>query len=148
LRDQGIEIVQANVDDVATLKAAFQGADIIFGNTVYSSNAVAPGMQQASYELEVQQGKNIAYAAATVATLELFIWSSLSAATKWSEGIYSRIYHFDSKAHVVDYIKEQLPSLFQKTSILQMGLFMDNWKGGEAFVPWQKVKGAFHEMRS
>jgi uncharacterized protein YbjT (DUF2867 family) len=91
LRRQGIEIIKGDINDPATLIAAFHGADIIFGTTAYSSKALLPGMQQASYELEVQQGKNIAEAAATVETTELFVWSSLSAATRWSKDKYSRI---------------------------------------------------------
>ena len=91
------------------------------------------------YELEKQQGKNIADAVATVKGLERFVWSSLSNASKWSGGKYTGVYHFDSKAHVVDYINSQHPKLAEKMSILQMGLFVTNWKWGEVAVPWKKV---------
>jgi hypothetical protein len=46
---------------------------------------------------------------------------------------------FDSKAHVVDYINNVHPGLAKKMSILQMGLFITNWKWGQASVPWERV---------
>jgi hypothetical protein len=96
-------------------------------------------MREWCYELEYNQGKNIADAVATVEGLELFVWSSLSAAKKWSGGKYLGVYHFDSKADVVEYIREKLPALHQKMSILQMGLFVNNWRWGQVAVPWSKV---------
>jgi hypothetical protein len=91
------------------------------------------------YDLEFQQGKNIADAVATVKSLELFIWSSLSDAKKWSGGKYPGVYHFDCKAHVIDYIKNKYPTLAAKMNVLMMGLFVTNWKWGEVAVPWKKV---------
>jgi hypothetical protein len=91
------------------------------------------------YELEFKQGKNIADAVATVQDLELFVWSGLSDAKKWSGGKYPGVYHFDSKAHVVDYIKEKYPAVASRMSILMLGLFITNWKWGVVAMPWKKV---------
>jgi hypothetical protein len=141
LEKKGVEIVVADIADQDSLRAALAGAHIVFGNTAYpAEEAMKPGMQQRAYELELQQGKNIADAVSTVRSLELFIWSSLSAASKWSEGQYRKVWHFDSKAHVVDYIHANHPRLAKKMSILQMGLFVDNWKNGPILVPWDKVR--------
>ncbi|KAF4468837.1 hypothetical protein FALBO_4248, partial [Fusarium albosuccineum] len=60
-------------------------------------------------------------------TLERFILSSLSNATKWSGGKYTHVYHFDSKAKAVDYAKETYPELWAKTSIYEAGLFLSNF---------------------
>ncbi|KAK5679774.1 hypothetical protein LTS10_007722 [Elasticomyces elasticus] len=148
LKKQGVELVQGDVDDVESLKVALRGADIVFGNTAYSNESVKPGTQQKCYELELQQGKNVADAVATVADgLEMFIWSSLSAATKWSKGRYDKVYHFDSKAHVVDYINERHPAVAQKMSILQMGLFVNNWRWGAPSVPWHKQPDGSMKLR-
>ncbi|KAL2061271.1 hypothetical protein VTL71DRAFT_7544 [Oculimacula yallundae] len=150
---KGIEIVPGDVDDVESLKAAFKGATLIFGNTAFSNDdafamttdadreKLAPGQtpREWAYELEVQQGKNIVDAAATATdTLELFIWSALSHAKKWSKGKYAGVYHFDSKATVTEYLNEQYPKLAAKTSLLQLGLFITNWKWGQGAVPWEK----------
>ena len=124
---------------------------MVFGNTVFPDvfqgpteedfKRLRPGqtIRQWCYELEYNQGKNIADAVATVDGLELFVWSSLSAAKKWSNGKYTGVYHFDSKADVVEYIHDKLPALAKKMTILQMGLFINNWRWGQAAVPWSKV---------
>ncbi|OBT90381.1 hypothetical protein VE02_00770 [Pseudogymnoascus sp. 03VT05] len=147
---KGIEIVKGDVDDVDSIKAAVQGASIVYGNTAFSeafSNPaeahvakLLPGqtLREWCYETELQQGKNFADAVATVDNLNLFVWSSLSAATKWNGGKYKGVFHFDSKAHVVDYINSVHPHLAKKMSILQMGLYVTNWKWGQASVPWEK----------
>jgi hypothetical protein len=149
---KGIEIVKGDSDDVESLKAAFQGAQAIFGNTAFSNAFAMPTeadfaklqpnqtLREWCYALEFSQGKNIADAVATVYTLELFIWSTLSHATKWSKGKYTGIYHFDSKATVVDYINEVYPAVAKKMSLIQLGLFITNWKWGQAAVPWEKVR--------
>jgi hypothetical protein len=160
LSAKGIQLVQGDVNDVDSLKAAFKGADVIFGNTAFSdamSNPNSPDLvflkpgqstRVLGYELELQQGKNVADAAASVAALDTLIWSSLPDATKWSEGKYTGVYHFDSKTHVVDYIDEKYPELAKKTSTLTMGLFMTNWKWGRPSVPWEKVSYAMKTLLS
>jgi len=124
---------------------------VVFGNTAFNQafisatpadlEKLSPGqtLREWCYELEVQQGKNIVDAVATVEGLELFIWSTLSDANKWSRGKYKGVFHFDSKANVVEYLKEKYPEVEKKTSLLQMGLFVTNWKWGAGAVPWEKV---------
>lgn len=123
----------------------------MYGNTAFSEAfsdpaaahlaKLSPGqtLREWCYEKELQQGKNIADAVATLDNLDLFVWSSLSAAKKWSGGKYTGVYHFDSKADVVEYINSMHPQLAKKMSILQMGLYVTNWKWGQAAVPWEKV---------
>jgi NmrA-like family len=128
-----------------------KGADVVFATTTFNEafirasasdlEKLSPGqtLREWCYELEVQQGKNIADAVATVQGLELFIWSSLSDAAKWSGGKYKGVLHFDSKAHVENYIHTKYPRLAEKMSILQLGLFVTNWKWGQGAVPWENV---------
>ncbi|KFY46697.1 hypothetical protein V494_00361 [Pseudogymnoascus sp. VKM F-4513 (FW-928)] len=150
LAAKGIEIVKGDVDDVDSIKAAVRGASIVYGNTAFSEAFSDPAMAHVAklspgqtlrewcYEKELQQGKNIADAVASVDNLDLFIWSSLSAAKKWSGEKYTGVFHFDSKADVVEYINSVRPQLVKKMSILQMGLYVTNWKWGQASVPWEK----------
>jgi len=132
------------------------GANIVFGNTAFDNAFITqppevvaqlrPGqtVREWCYKREYNQGKNIADAVATVAdNLDLFVWSSLSDAAKWSKGKYKGVFHFDSKAHVVDYIHKTYPVLSKKLSIIQMGLFVTNWKWGNAAVNWEKVSKLF-----
>lgn len=141
-------MVRADIDDPSTLIPAFQGAHAIFAVTDFWSpffdpanqSKLKPGqtMNEFCYELEISQGKNLANAAAKVDTLERYVYSSLSNARKWSKGKYTWVFHFDGKAKVVDYIKGELPALVQKMSIVQIGLYMTNWKAAPFAAP-QKV---------
>lgn len=148
LASKGVEVVHGDVDDVASLKEAFKGANLIFGNTAFDiMSIVAPSdpkttkdLRKAAFELEVKQGKNVVDAAAAVSdSLELFVWSTLSGSSKWSKGKYTNVYHFDSKEAVVDYIYEKHPEVAKKMSLLQMGFFLTNWQFGQAGFPWAKV---------
>ncbi|KAG2171621.1 hypothetical protein INT43_008347 [Umbelopsis isabellina] len=158
LKQKGVEVVKGSFDDVDSLIAAFRGANVVFGVTDFWApffdpkvhESLAPGqlINQYCYDVELQQGKIIADAVATIAdtTLEHYIWSSLSDVKKWSKGKYTWVYHFDSKAHVYDYIKEKLPKLAKKTSSVQMGLYADNWKKSRAFLWLNKADdGVFEE---
>jgi hypothetical protein len=74
-------------------------------------------------EHETQLLKNIIDAVAKAPTLQRFIFSSLSDATKWSKGKYTYVYHFDSKAKAEMYGRETYPDLWAKISIYQAGLY-------------------------
>lgn len=155
LRDLGIELVAADFDDQASLDKAFEGADVIFANTDFwqfisdpstYATAAETGQQpnQVAYDREVQQGKSIVdIAAKHTNNLDLFIWSTLSDTKKWSKGEYIHNLHFDSKAAVADYIQATQPALAAKTSYLQVGMYLQNWKGNPALRPQKKPDGTF-----
>lgn len=141
-------MVDGDLDNYSTLASAFEGAHAIFSVTDFwqpffdavNQAKLRPGqsMNEFCYELELQRGKNIADAANKITTLERFVCSSLSHAKKWSKGKYTWVYHFDSKAAVVEYIREKHPALAQKMSVLQLGLYATHWKGPKWIAP-QKV---------
>lgn len=138
-----------------SLKSAFEGANAIFGVTDFWQFVGKPSTEEivkakditwneACCLQEVQQGKNIIDAAAQElerGSLEILVFSSLSDAKKNSNGKYSWVYHFDGKAHVVQYLQEKAReslkyrSLFQKTSYVQIGNYLDNWKMHPIFAP-------------
>ncbi len=138
LAKSGVEVVQADTNDVDSLKAAFQGADAVFAYTTFSgilqtpeimgkvmAGKLPPPVGQYAFDVEVQQGKNMADAAATVPGLERLVWSSLSGVKKWSKGKYTQGFHFDSEEVVREYMNSLAP-LEGKVSCLQMGAFADN----------------------
>lgn len=141
---QGVEIVYGNLDDLDSLVTAFTGAKAIFavtdfwthlrdGSNVQTAQATGVSINEFAYQREVQQGKNIAVAAnnPTVAkTLERLVFSSLSDTKKWSNGKYTHNYHFDSKAHIVSYIVNNLPDLARKMSTVHIGHYVTNWRSG------------------
>ncbi|MCJ1250688.1 hypothetical protein MMC30_007916 [Trapelia coarctata] len=153
---QGIEIVKADLGDTDSLIAAFKGANAIFAVTDFwthidpANNAKAEQagktINEYAYDLEVRQGMNIADAAAatsTLQTLEKFVYSALSNAKKWSKGKYTWVYHFDSKAAVVEYVKEKYSQLDAKMSTLQVGEYATNWKKMPILGPQKQPDGSF-----
>lgn len=143
LSAQGIEVVAANLDDLQTLIPAFAGASLIFSVTNYwepffrldcraKAQELGIDCRKYAYDVEVQQGKNIADAAMkTIETLDQngFIASTLSHAGSCSKGKFTELYHFDAKADVFPgYINEKYPSLAKKMSYVQTGYFMSSYK--------------------
>ena len=98
LAAKGAEVVQADIDDVASLTKAFAGAHGVFGVTNF--------WEHFSGEKEIQQAKNIADAA-KAAGVKHVIWSTLEDTRKLMaaddkrmpilQGKY-RVPHFDAKA--------------------------------------------------
>lgn len=146
LQAQGVQTVTANLDDPASLDAAFEGASAIFSVTnfwgIYAdleNHAMANPDQKpidVSYELEVQQGKNVFDAAAKVKTLNRLVFSGLSHAAKWSKGKYKHVLHYDSKAVAAEYGQQTHPELWKKTSVIQIGFYLENFL--QSPVPFNK----------
>ena len=151
LADTGVEIVEANLNDVESLKSAFKGADFIFAYTDFSGIVRGPevmGRFQAgelaapigaeSYRIELQQGKNIADAAATVPELSRLVWSALPGVKKLSGGKYTQVFHFDAKAEIFEYMLETR-ELEGKASAVHMGAFVTNAINGLELFKLVKV---------
>ena len=128
-------MVKADADDISSLKAAFKGATVIFALTDFWTLAWSAAQQQTvkleeiqehCYNGEVQQGKNMADAAATVEGLERFIYSGLPRTSDYGE--YKHSWHIDSKAAIMDYVRESCPELNKKTSDIQLSTYMENWQ--------------------
>ncbi|KAK0641930.1 NAD(P)-binding protein [Cercophora newfieldiana] len=138
LKDLGAEVVQAELEDVESLKSAFQGANIIFSVTQYWEPFFRPdcrakaaelgiSCRKYAYDVEYRQGKNIADAAATVVDSlddNGFLVSTLSHAGKATSGKMTEVYHFDSKADIFpQYVDEKYPELAKKMSCIHTGYF-------------------------
>lgn len=160
LTDKGVEMVQADLHDPSTLVLAFKGANLIFSvtdfwkpffNPANLERAAKEGISigQLCYNLEYEQGKNIADAAAhpdVLATLGEtgLIASTLSNARECSKAKYQDLYHFDSKADVFPkYLEAQHPELLKKTSCLQTGFFMTSWHYMPHRWPGKQADGSF-----
>ncbi|KAK3689368.1 hypothetical protein B0T22DRAFT_376562 [Podospora appendiculata] len=102
---RGVELVQADLDDIPSLTSAFTGAHAIFAMTDYWGPLFDPAVQAAALargvipqthcaELETQRGTNLARAAASPvvqATLERYVYSSLGDASRLSGGKYTKV---------------------------------------------------------
>lgn len=84
-----------------------------------------------AYDVEYQQGKNIADAAAKVVDgldENGFLASTLSHARNCSKGRFTELYHFDAKADAFPgYVNEKHPSLAKKMSLIQTGYFTSSY---------------------
>lgn len=138
LASLGAELVAADLNDVESLETAFEGANVIFSVTNYwepffrpdcRAEAAKQGIspRKFAYDVEYQQGKNIADAAATTAdSLDNngFLVSTLSHATKCSAGVFDELYHYDAKADIFPaYVDEKYPQLAAKMSSIHTGFF-------------------------
>lgn len=140
-----IEVVTANLNDLASLKKAFEGATAIFGVTDFwafykdqdNRKHVSEGQSFPKWcaDQEEQQGKNIFEAAASIPALERLVYSSLTDFEKWTKGKYPGVVHFNSKAHAAEWAKENLPDVWAKTSIIQVGIYLTNFTREAIFQP-------------
>ncbi|KFA71554.1 hypothetical protein S40288_06827 [Stachybotrys chartarum IBT 40288] len=148
---RGAEVVHADLDNPATLAPAFEGATVIFAVSDFwgiyadptNKDQPKPGQPLNLWAAhhETHQLIGLVDAASKVPTLERFILSSLSSPTKWSEGKYSHVYHFDSKAEAEDYARESHPSLWAKTSVFQAGYFLSNFVSNPITKPQRASNG-------
>jgi len=118
LAELGVMMVQADLDDAASLQSAFSGAHIIYAMTDF--------WQSMSAEIETEQGKRIVNAAETVPQLEHFVWASLPDGKVLSQGDFSNIFHWQSKADVAKYMRDSKPELWSKTIEILFPNYMEN----------------------
>lgn len=112
LKDSGVEVVPADLEDGDSLARAFEGVDSAF--------AMATPFE-AGPEAEVRQGENIV-AAAKAARIQHLVYSSVASADR-----STAIPHFDSKAE----IERQIESAGVPYTIVAPVYFMEN-----LFAPW------------
>jgi NADP-dependent 3-hydroxy acid dehydrogenase YdfG len=137
LKARGVEVFQADLNDSISLADAIEGAQAIFGVTDYwglfrniAAQQDAMGthaIDELAKEAEAQQLKNLIDAAAKSPILERFIISSLPNIIKLSHGKYPNVYPYNGKAEAVDYIEENYPALWSKTSVYRPGYFLVNF---------------------
>ncbi|KAF6521494.1 hypothetical protein HZS61_015752 [Fusarium oxysporum f. sp. conglutinans] len=151
LEARGVEVVQADLDDRASLAKAFQNANVIFAvsdfwgiyNDPKNRNKPKPGqaLNEWTKVQETQQLKNIIDEAARVSSLERFIMSSLPGPTKLSGGKYTNVCHHDSKADAEEYGEQNQPELWAKTSVYLPGYFLNNFLTHPMAQPTKKENG-------
>ncbi|PVI05627.1 NAD(P)-binding protein [Periconia macrospinosa] len=128
LVNKGIEVVAANYDDEKSLSAAFIGVHAIFAVTNWWEHLQQGNSPEESDKLEEQQGMNLANAAASIPTLQHYIWSTTPHVNGYT------VPHFDSKARVDKKIREELPALASITTYLSIGWYPQNI----AYIPFMQ----------
>ncbi|KAE8446457.1 hypothetical protein EG329_011920 [Mollisiaceae sp. DMI_Dod_QoI] len=115
---QGVEVIQADAEDISSLGPAMKNAHTVFSltTTIYDDELKAR---------EIRQGKAIADAA-VAAGVQYLIFSSLPHVSVISDGKYPGVEGFDSKAEVETYIR----GLPIKSSFFMPGGFLQNFHTG------------------
>ncbi|KAI8624335.1 hypothetical protein F5Y19DRAFT_454730 [Xylariaceae sp. FL1651] len=124
LRNKGVEVVKAEIDDLSSLKSAFAGSYAIYGVTGIEEIMANQDLEDIA-EAEAQLGINIAQVAAETAGLQHFIWSTLPPAAQISDGRYHLPNHV-GKNKVDDFIRSNA-SLAAKTTFLMIGQYHSNY---------------------
>lgn len=145
LASRGVKVVAADLNDGSSLEAAFTGAHAIFivsdfwGIYGDPANASKPAQGEPlnlwAARTEKQQLINAIDAASKETSLERLILSSLPNCSKWSNGKYTHVYHFDFKAQATEYAQASYPRLWAKTSVFQPGWFLSNYLGNPLVQP-------------
>lgn len=139
LAARGIEVVQAELTDVAALRTAFAGSYAVFAVTNFWGLFSEAQKELSAYQdvslaadkaaaLETDMGINMANAALATDTLQHYFWSTLTDAYAVSGG-KSQPPHYDSKARVTRYIKSKL-ELLAKTTFLWCAFYATNLASG------------------
>jgi uncharacterized protein YbjT (DUF2867 family) len=138
LKGAGAEVVEANLDDVESLKRAFAGAHGVY--------AVTNFWEHFSGDKEKEQAKNIA-AAAKAAGVKHVIWSTLEDIRQFMGADDKRmpilqdkyrVPHFDAKADADAFFKD-LPTTYLVTSFYWDNLYMFGLspkKGEDGTLSW------------
>ncbi|KAL1847783.1 hypothetical protein Plec18167_002515 [Paecilomyces lecythidis] len=124
LAAEGIEMVEANIDNEHSLERAFQDAHAIFAFTDYYQHFFQNGKEYAMQK-EFAQGVNIARAAAKIPTLKSYVFSTLPYTSLLTQG-QAIVPHFEGKGKASAYIQENLPDLYQKTTFCIFTIFAEN----------------------
>ncbi|KAL1916178.1 uncharacterized protein VTP21DRAFT_6182 [Calcarisporiella thermophila] len=99
LEKKGVELIQGDLNKEDDLTRAFSNAYGVFAVTNYYDHSLKNHVQ------EEEQGKLIADVAKKMG-VQHFIFSALEDAKEVSKGKYSKVYHFNGKAHVLEHIKK------------------------------------------
>ncbi|KAF2172686.1 hypothetical protein M409DRAFT_16648 [Zasmidium cellare ATCC 36951] len=124
LKEKGVEVVSADLNDKESVAKTVEGSSIVFGVTNF--------WETANKDIEVKQGRNIVDAAKK-ANVERLIFSSLVNVTKETNGRITSVKHFDGKAEIEEYARSVgvpgtyfMPSVFD---IFFLGFFRKNANG-------------------
>lgn len=129
LAARGVEVVEADINNVESLVAAFRGSHAIFAATNFFEALPQLGIEK-SMEIETRLGSNLADAAAATDSLAHYVWSTLPNSRKNTGGRVV-VPYYESKNRADDHIKATLPQLLSKTTFLWLG-----WYAGNMRYPW------------
>jgi uncharacterized protein YbjT (DUF2867 family) len=123
LKKLGVEVVAADLNDAASVKAAIKGASVVFGVTNF--------WEKMSAELETQQGKTIVDACKEE-NVDRLIFSTLLNVSEVTKGRITHVAHFDAKAKIEEYARSQnVPGTYYLPAVFMTGVIQGFRKGAD-----------------
>ncbi|TKA78401.1 hypothetical protein B0A49_02345 [Cryomyces minteri] len=134
LAEAGLTLVQADMNNLASLKKAVKGAHYIF--------AVTDFITAGNVQTETKQGLNILEAAkTTLDTLEAYIWSSLPDA-RTQPIPYQNVVHFNSKNDIAKEIRRS--AVGRVLTEVRLGPYYQNFvKAPQDYGPQKQSDGSW-----
>ncbi|KAI9504507.1 hypothetical protein GGI25_005538 [Coemansia spiralis] len=131
----GVELSEANINDVESLTKAFRGADTVFGITQFFQPDVLKNVESGDLDAEYKQGKNIVDAA-IAAGVKNMIYSSLPSMKAFSSGKYAGVLHFEGKKKVENYLLSKVDKICG--AVVYLGFYMENYVDFSRISPGDK----------
>jgi len=126
LKNQGVEVVAADLNKAEDLERAFSGAHGVFIVTSSFESGIEAEIKQGQLAVDIAKKQNVSH----------FVYSSLDNSEKISGG-KNKVHHFTSKAKVDEYI---LKSGIPATSV-QIACYYENFT--TFFVPKPNAEGIY-----
>ncbi|KAJ2356837.1 hypothetical protein GGF43_001822 [Coemansia sp. RSA 2618] len=120
----GVEWVTGNLDDVDSLRKAFDGVDAVFGVTQFFQPDIMKKVSQGDTDAEYIQGKNIVDAA-IAAGVKSVVYSTLSSMKEISKGKYPGVLHFEGKHRIEKYLASKADQI--RGYFVCVGFYMENY---------------------
>jgi len=121
LKKLGVDVVAADLDDEASVKAVVKGSSVVFGVTNF--------WEKMDADYETKQGKTIVDACKE-ANVDRFIFSSLLGVSELTKGKITGVAHFDSKAKVEAYARSlNVPGTYYLPAVFMTGVLQGFRKG-------------------
>lgn len=121
LKEKGVDVVAADLNDEKSVKAAIKGSSVVFGVTNF--------WEKMSGELETKQGKTIVDACKEE-KVDRLIFSTLINVTEATKGKNTEVAHFDSKAKIEEYARaSNVPGTYFLPGVFMSGVLQSIRKG-------------------
>ncbi|KAK3382603.1 putative hscarg dehydrogenase [Lasiosphaeria ovina] len=138
LTAKGVEVVQGDTSDRASLEAALTGAHTVYIMTVVD---FTPGVDD--YTQEYNTAKTIADVSVAKGAAYL-IFSTLPSPRAISGGKYTAVSAFDVKADAEQYIRSLSPKV--QSAFVSLGSFMENWVAPGMLAPHPSADGSHYVL--
>ncbi|KAJ9107079.1 hypothetical protein QFC20_003804 [Naganishia adeliensis] len=116
LEEKGCDVVKAEMGNENEVKKVLEGSEIVFGVTNFWEHGA---------EKEISDGKILINAIKSTPSIKTFLWSGIESVSKISQGKYTHVQHFDTKAELTEIAKREGLPLIN----VQPAMYMENFLG-------------------